>query len=133
MLNFSKLVRLICITFSFLLSVQNSVYAKSHTVLDKVTIGLSSEHWVKTESANLKVTINATLTNSSLMVMRQKIMANLNKIAKGDWHITQFSRSQDSSGLEKLYVNAEARVNQALLTNVNVKAKQVTQPGVRSN
>lgn len=98
--------------------------------LDKVSLVFNAQRWVQTDTAVLQVTINATLTKSSLVEMRSQIMANLNKIAKGDWHITNFNRSQDSSGLEKLYVNAQARINQSLLTNVNANAKQISKPGV---
>lgn len=99
--------------------------------LNKVILSLSAKKWVKTQSANLLVSINATLTDTNLVSMRSEIMTKLNTIAKGDWHITQFNRSQDSSGLEKLYVLAQARVNQSLLSDVNVKAKKVTRPGAK--
>jgi hypothetical protein len=99
--------------------------------LNKVILTLGAKKWVKTQSAKLQVSINATLTNKNLVMMRADIMSKLNAIAKGDWHITQFNRSQDSSGLEKLFVQAEARVNQSLLSDVNVKAKRVTKPGAK--
>ncbi len=99
--------------------------------LDKVSMTMSSERWVKTNTAKVQVTINATLTNVSLAQMRKQILDNLSKIAKSEWHITQFNRSQDTSGLEKLFVNAEARVNQSLLSNVNVQAIKSSKPGMK--
>lgn len=99
--------------------------------LDKVVLALKANKWVKTDSASLQLSINATLTNSNLVSMRAQIMKNLNGIAMGDWHITQFNRSQDSSGLERLYVLARARINQSLLTDVNVKAKKASRPGAK--
>lgn len=99
--------------------------------IDKVSFVVNAEQWVKTDTAKLVVTINATLTKKSLVEMRQQIMKNLNTIAKGDWHITQFSRSQDNSGLERLYVQAENRVNQSVLPAVNQKAKSISQPGTK--
>lgn len=102
---------------------------KSRDLLDKVSLSVTAERWVTTNTANLQVTINATLTKKSLAEMRNDILKNLNTIAKADWHITQFNRSQDSSGLEKLFVSAEARVNQSVLTGVNQQAKAVSVPG----
>ncbi len=99
--------------------------------LNEVTFRLSAEEWVQTTSAKLIVNINAALNKNTLAQMRQQIMGNLNKIAQGDWHITTFERSQDSSGLEKLYVVAEARVNESSLTNVNSQAEKLSEPGIK--
>ncbi|STX51796.1 Uncharacterised protein [Legionella busanensis] len=97
--------------------------------LDKISFQVSARQWVTTQTALLTVDINATLTNADLVKARADIITNLNKIAAGDWHITQFNRSQDSSGLEKLFVEAQARISQSSLTNVYQNAKAVTQPG----
>ncbi|WP_131781489.1 hypothetical protein [Legionella gresilensis] len=102
---------------------------QSNLLLDKISFQVSARQWVSTQTALLTVDINATLTNADLVKARTDIMVNLNKIAAGDWHITQFNRSQDSSGLEKLFVKAQARISQSSLTNVYQNAKAVTQPG----
>ncbi|KTD35868.1 hypothetical protein Lnau_0852 [Legionella nautarum] len=99
------------------------------TQLDKVVFQVSAKQWVTTQSALLTVNINATLTNADLVKARAEIMNNLNKIATGQWQLTQFDRSQDSSGLEKLYVAAQARVPQASLTDIYQNAKNVSKPG----
>ncbi|KTD23545.1 Uncharacterised protein [Legionella lansingensis] len=98
-------------------------------VLDKVMFQMSAKQWVSTKTALLTVNVNATLTSADLVKARADIMAMLNKIAPGDWHLTQFDRSQDSSGLEKLFVAAEARVPQESLTNIYQNAKNVSKPG----
>jgi len=97
--------------------------------LDHVMMTLTAEEWVKTDTAKLTVEINAALDKETLAKMRTQIMENLNKIAKADWHLTDFDRSQDSSGLEKLLVIAEARVPENVLTNVNAQAKSISKPG----
>ncbi len=84
---------------------------------------------VSTQTALVTVNINATLSNSDLVKARADIMDKLAKISAGDWHLTQFDRSQDSSGLEKLYVQAQARVAQANLTTNYQNAKSVSKPG----
>lgn len=98
-------------------------------ILDKISFQMSAKQWVTTQSALLTVNINATLTNADLVKTRADMMDRLTKIAKGEWHITNFQRSQDSSGLEKLYANAEARIGQAQLTQVYENAKSVSKPG----
>ncbi|WP_133127468.1 hypothetical protein [Legionella nagasakiensis] len=97
--------------------------------LDKITFQVSAKQWVTTKTALLTVNINATLNNAELVKARAEIMAQLAKIAQGEWHLTQFDRSQDSSGLEKLTVQAQARVDQASLADVYKNAKSVSKPG----
>ncbi|CEG58208.1 conserved exported protein of unknown function [Legionella fallonii LLAP-10] len=100
-------------------------------VLDKVVFQVSAKQWVTTQTALLNVNINVTLNNADLVKARSEIMDSLNKIAAGDWHLLEFDRSQDSSGLEKLYVQAQARVDQATLTDIYQNAKNVTTPGTK--
>jgi hypothetical protein len=77
------------------------------------------------------VNIDATLSNADLVKARADIMSNLNKITKGDWHLLSFDRSQDSSGLEKLNVQAQVRVNQSVLTDIYQNAKAASKPGAQ--
>ncbi|QDP71165.1 hypothetical protein FOG18_00480 [Legionella israelensis] len=102
---------------------------KSDIPLDKIIFQISAKQWVTTQTALLSVDINATLSSADLVKARADIMSSLNKIAKGDWQLTRFDRSQDSSGLEKLTVNAQARVPQEALTDVYNNAKSVSKPG----
>lgn len=107
----------------------NAVEPPQTLVMDKVIFQVSAKQWVTTQSVLLTVNINATLTNADLVNARAEIINNLNKIAKGEWQLTQFDRSQDSSGLEKLYVMAQARVLQAGLSDIYKNAKGISKPG----
>ncbi len=109
--------------------VANATSGPQKFVMDKVIFQISAKQWVVTQSALLTVNINITLANADLVKARADIMKNLNAIAPGEWQLTQFDRSQDSSGLEKLYVAAQARVMQAGLTDSYKNAKDVTKPG----
>lgn len=100
-------------------------------VLDKVLFQVSAKQWVTTQSALLGVNISVTLANADLVKARAEIMEHLNKIAQGDWHLIAFDRSQDSSGLEKLDVQAQVRVDQTALTDIYQNAKAVTVPGAK--
>lgn len=106
-----------------------AVNAPSNFMLDTVGFQVAAKQWVSTQTALLTVNINATLGNADLVKARADIMERLGKIAVGEWHLTQFDRSQDNSGLEKLYVQAQARVAQSGLTNIYQNAKSVSKPG----
>ncbi|MCC5791579.1 MAG: hypothetical protein JJT82_03090 [Legionellaceae bacterium] len=98
-------------------------------VLDKVSFQLSAKDWVSTDKALLEASVDMRLNNADMVQARADILDNLQKIAKGEWHITQFNRSQDSSGLEQLSVVAQARIEQSALTNVYDLAKKISKPG----
>jgi len=100
-------------------------------VLDKVVFQISAKQWVTTQKAILSVNINVTLNNADLVKARADIMNSLNKIAGGEWHLVEFDRSQDSSGLEKLYVMAQVRIEQSALTDIYQNAKSVSVPGAK--
>lgn len=125
MLNRSKTILL-----SLVLAGSNA-WAKDdpQLVLDNVQLNLSAQEWVETQSAKVTVAVNAVLGRNDLVKLRQNIMSNLNKISSAKWHITQFDRSQDNSGLEKLYATASARINQSDLTDLYANAKSVSKPG----
>ena len=103
--------------------------AETQPVLDTVFFQVAAKQWVNTQTALVSVNINATLTNADLAQARTDIMGRLAKVALGEWHLVQFNRSQDSSGLEKLYVQAQARIPQSNLTHIYQNAKSVSKPG----
>ena len=88
--------------------IQTVLYASDTPplVLDKVSLQLTARDWVSTDKALLHINVNMTLNNADMVQARADILKNLKKVAEGEWHITRFDRSQDSSGLEKLYVQA---------------------------
>lgn len=122
------------IGLSILMIVSSVLYAgeaSSKIVLDKIVFQMTERQWVNTQTALLFVNINVTLTTPDLVKARADIMGSLGKIAQGEWHLLEFDRSQDSSGLEKLYVRAQARVNQSALTDIYQNAKKVSIPGAK--
>ncbi|QMT59328.1 MULTISPECIES: hypothetical protein [unclassified Legionella] len=129
---FVKMLILMLVTpFAFAAEIIPPPIPRPQLVLDKIDFQLSAKQWVTTQTALLGVNINVTLTNADLVKARTDIMDRLNKIAKGEWHLTEFDRSQDNSGLEKLYVQAQARVNQSVLTDIYKNAKDVSLPGAK--
>ncbi len=126
-----KLVGILCLTLLVQISfAEPPPFIPPKPTLDKIGFQVSARQWVKTQSALIQININATLSNSNLVKARGEIMSDLKKIAQGDWHLVSFNRSQDSSGLEKLSVDASARVDQSQLTNIYKNAKSVSKPGL---
>lgn len=124
-------VKLLVLASLFSIFTINTAFSQDNPPpLDEVSFTLTAQEWAKTDKAKVTIAVNAALDKMALAKMREQIMSNLNKIAKGNWHITDFERSQDSSGLEKLYVEAEARINETALTNVNAQAQDVSQAGI---
>lgn len=97
--------------------------------LDSVFFELQSEDWVNTKTALLHVRLNASLAAKDWGQARDSFMSNLAHIAQGDWHITEFTRSQDSSGLEKLSALAEIRLPQTQINNLSQKVEALSKPG----
>lgn len=99
-------------------------------LLDTVSFQLSAEQWATSTTAKVVVGINATLSDAQLGAMHNTIMGNLSKIAANvDWHITQFQRSKNQSGLEQLYAEAEARIPENALTSLRQNADSISKPG----
>lgn len=48
-----------------------------------------------------------------------------------DWRLSQFARSQDSAGLERWRVTAEARLPEKSLGGLDDRAKSLSQPGLQ--
>jgi len=98
--------------------------------LNKVTYELTAEDWAKTNTATVSVGVDAVFDENKLEQVRTDILQKLNQLTPGaQWHITTFSRNQDQSGLERLQVQAQARVNNTALGDLRQQAKSLSKPG----
>lgn len=98
-------------------------------VLNQVIYQTSAEIWVSTQTAEVVVSVNATLDENQLAKAHSDILTKLNNIAKSDWHITQFNRSPNESGLEQLQVLAQTRLSETALSDLRDTAKKASKPG----
>lgn len=99
-------------------------------VINQINLQLSTEQWVTTQNADVIVGVDATLNQSQLAQAHADILQKLNKLAStAEWHITQFDREQDKSGLEQLTVTAQARLPESALADIRDQAKAITIPG----
>lgn len=98
--------------------------------LNKVTYQVTVEKWATTNTAKVTINMDAALDKVGLANVNRHVLETLHKMSgDADWHITQFNRSQDKSGLETLHVEAEARLPQNTLANLRDKAKSISKPG----
>ncbi len=104
--------------------------ASQQPILNKISLQLSVEKWAQTDTAKVTVSLDGALDKIGLANISSQMMQTLDKMAgKTDWHITQFMRSQDKSGLETVHVEAEARLPETDLADLRNKAKNLSKPG----
>lgn len=97
---------------------------------NRVNLQLTAESWVTTKTARVIVSVNAAGKVANLATLHDRIIQKLSRLSKSaKWHITSFQRSQDKSGLERVYVVAEARLSEAELATIQTKVKNISQPG----
>lgn len=97
---------------------------------NRIYYQFTQERWASTNTAKVTVNFDAALNKNGLDNVNQYVLANLNKIAdKAAWHIVEFTRTKDTTELEKLHVVAEARLPDTALAGVRDKAKAISKPG----
>jgi len=98
--------------------------------LNKISYQQAIEKWATTTTAKVTVNVDAALDKIGLADINTHVLDNLKKMAaQGDWHITQFSRGEDKSGLEIVHVEAEARLPGSSLADLRTKAKAASKAG----
>ncbi|MCB1827201.1 MAG: hypothetical protein KDH94_02165 [Coxiellaceae bacterium] len=110
-------------------SVLGSAFAATPVILNTVSYQLSEQKWVKSTEATATVAVNATVSDQNIAKLRESILSNLQEIAKGEWHITQFIRTTTSSGLQSVNVRAQVRLPVSQTDQINVHAKSVSKAG----
>jgi hypothetical protein len=119
------------IILSLMAAASSVTFAKCAAPTDLVAVPMQAQAWLQSDSAKVSVNINGSVNNAGLGSLRQSMLVNLNKIVKGDWHITNFNRSQDNSGLEKVYATAQLRLPNNKLGAIRSKAKALSKPGIK--
>ena len=98
--------------------------------LPQVTLQLTAEQWVTTQTAKIVVALDASLTKEQLSVAQENINQALKKISpEGEWHITEFNRNASKANLEQLHVVAEARLPNKALPGLRDRANKLSHEG----
>jgi len=102
----------------------------SRPVLNTVAYQVQVKDWVSTDTANVIVAVHATLGESNIESAQKQLFATLEKLVPvAKWHIGQFQRSVDQSGLENLYWQVSARMPFSEVAVVQKQIKTISQPG----
>ncbi|MCD6045256.1 MAG: hypothetical protein K0R48_419 [Gammaproteobacteria bacterium] len=106
--------------------------ASPYPSLNHVHYVVQKEQWVVSDSARVIVAVNANLTDEALDQFQGKMNKSLDTLAKNaSWHVTQFNRNQDSSGLEQVSAQAEARIANSALAGLRARADKLSSPGTK--
>lgn len=108
------------------------IYAENsyEPLLNTVTMQFNAEQWVATKTAVVTIGVNASVSGNALGKTQNDILTKLSKISnKDEWHIVSFNRSLDQSGLERVQVQAEARLPSDELSGIRDRAKAISIPG----
>lgn len=124
-------MRVAILSFLFcLLPLQSFAMDHRPPPMNKVSVHLQAEEWATTTSALVTVNVNAVMQQSDLGQSQKTVMSKLRMISdQATWHITSFSRHKDSSGLERVDIQAEARLPDTELPKLRDRAERVSKAG----
>ena len=106
-----------------------SVLAANSLILNNISYQITEQQWVKSDQATAIIAISATVSDQNVASLRQSIMHNLQRIASGDWHITQFNRTKTSSGLQSVNARAQIFLPFSQLDQISARVKNVSKAG----
>lgn len=98
---------------------------------DRVIFDVSGEDWVMTKTAHVGVNVEAAVSDKNAGTMRADMIKAVNDLAKGDWRLTNFNRSQDQTGLERWSATFEARLPENQLNGLSDGAKKLSKAGMQ--
>lgn len=97
---------------------------------DLVTLDLSLEKWVETESATVTVAADLAVKAGGFGAARQAVKEDLAKISgKAAWRLTGYDRLRDEAGFERWRITAEARLPGAELGGLGSSVKGLGEAG----
>ncbi len=100
--------------------------------LNKIQFVVSADKWVSTKTAKVIMAADANLQQEVLESLQPEVLGTLTKMAPdAQWRITGYQRNQDPSGLEKVHISAEARLEEKSLAVIRKLAKEKSQPGLK--
>ena len=98
---------------------------------DRVTLTLAAEGWVTTKTARVTVNVEAAVNGANEGGMRADMIKAVGDVAKTDWRMTTFNRSQDQTGLERWSAGFEARLPENELGGLDDNAKKASKAGMQ--
>jgi len=100
--------------------------------VDMVSMSLSAEDWVKTETALVTLVVDAAGTSEQSSNLRADIVKVAGAVAeKADWRIVRLDSRRDETGLERWQAEVQARLPEPQLAGLTEKAKKASRPGLQ--
>lgn len=102
-------------------------------VSDSISLNLSVEEWVKTETALVTLVVDAASNGGENSgTLRADILKAVSGIAdKAQWRIVRMDSQSDSAGLERWQAALEARLPESQLSALADRAKKASRPGLQ--
>jgi len=130
--NVARMLRA-AVTLGAALATSNAqAQARDEMPRDEIVLQLSAEDWVETKTARVIAAADVAIAGEARDAVRDRMLGALKKLSpEADWRLSQFARSQDSAGLERWRVTAEARLPEKALGGLDERAKSLSQPGLQ--
>lgn len=97
---------------------------------DTVTLDLSLEKWIETDSATVTVVADLAVKAGGLGMARAAMQADLTKIsAKAPWRLVGNDRLRDEAGFERWRITAEARLPSTALGGIGSIVDELGEAG----
>lgn len=101
-------------------------------VEDQVTLSLTVEDWVRSETAKVALTVDAAGQGTEAATLRDELAKAARAVAdKADWRIVSLVRQPDNAGLDRWHAVIEARLPEAQLANLGDRVKKASRPGLQ--
>ncbi|WP_114394911.1 hypothetical protein [Oleisolibacter albus] len=101
-------------------------------VLDTVSLTLSAEDWVKSETALVTLVVDAAGNGTDAGTLRGDLVKVAGAVAdKADWRIVRLDRVPDQAGLDRWQAGLQARLPEAQLSNLAERTKKASRPGLQ--
>ncbi|MDE1901173.1 MAG: hypothetical protein KGI37_05960 [Alphaproteobacteria bacterium] len=98
---------------------------------DTVSMTLNAEDWVTSKTAHVTLNVEAAVNAATAGAMRADMTNAVNTIAKGDWRLIGFSRSEDQTGMDRWSARFDARLPESALGNLSDAAKKASKAGMQ--
>lgn len=98
-------------------------------VTDTVSLNLSVEDWVKTETALVTLVVDMAGNGNGGTVRTDVLKAVAGIADKAEWRIVAMNPQYDSAGLERWQAQLQARLPEGQLAALGDRAKKASKPG----
>lgn len=100
-------------------------------VSDSVSLNLSAEEWVKTETALVTLVVDIAGNGNGGTVRADVLKAVAGIADRAEWRIVAMNPQSDSAGLERWQAQLQARLPESQLAALGDRAKKASKPGLQ--